>query len=205
MDSHKLAVKFFADPALAADIPEGSLVPVFHGWIRERRVPGHLLVDVADYQHVPEGPGTVLIAHEANIHLDKGGGRPGLLYVRKQPVAEATNLRGRLTAVFRAALEACARLEDEPALQGKLRFRTGEALFRVYDRLLAPNTPETFEAVRSQLEGFLSDLYAGAHVSMDHRPDPLRLFEVTIKATSAPSVTDLLARSESAAPSAPSR
>ena len=38
---------------------------------RTHAVPDHLLIDVADYAHVPNGPGTVLVAHEANIHIDR--------------------------------------------------------------------------------------------------------------------------------------
>jgi hypothetical protein len=64
------------------------IVPVFHRWIQQKSFPNHLLVDVADYAHVPEGPGTLLVSHEANIHFDRDGGKPGVLYVRKQPAGE---------------------------------------------------------------------------------------------------------------------
>src|SRR5205814_1119849 len=117
----------------------------------------HLLIDVADYKHVPEGPGTVLVSHEANIYTDQGEGRLGLLYFRKQPFAGAATFAERLRATFRDALEACNLLEEEPALHGRVRFRTDELLFRVYDRLLAPNTDETFAEVKPELEAFLSE------------------------------------------------
>ena len=60
-------------------------------------IPDHLLIDVADYEHVPNGPGTVLVSHEANIHLDLADGRPGLLYIRKQPLKG--DLRERIRAL----------------------------------------------------------------------------------------------------------
>src|SRR5687768_4040738 len=158
MDSHKLSVKFFADGATG--LPGDAFVKVFQAWIRDQSLPGHLLIDVADYAHVPGGPGTVLVAHEANIHLDHDENRPGVLYLRKQPVAGATSLRERLATVFRATLQAGLKLETDPAL-GAIRVRTDEAVFRIHDRLLAPNTEATFAAVNPELQAFLADLYQG--------------------------------------------
>lgn len=190
MDSHKLSVKFFAEdaPGVAAD----AFVPVFHSWIREGSVPDHLLIDVADYAHVPEGPGTLLVAHEANIHMDEADGRLGLLYFRKQPTADG-DLAGRLRTIFRAALHACTLIENDSTLGGRVRFRTDEVVFRVHDRLLAPNTPQTFESVGPELARFVSDLYGGPAKS-EYRPDPERLFEIRITAPAPQNVKVLLGR-----------
>src|SRR5258706_13193320 len=80
MDSSKLAVKFFATDASA--LHAEVFVPIFHKWIQTRALPDHLLIDVADYKHVPAGPGTVLVAHEANLSIDQADNRLGLLYAR---------------------------------------------------------------------------------------------------------------------------
>ena len=192
MDSHKLIVKLFADGATG--LPGDAFVKVFQAWIRDQSIPGHLLIDVADYAHVPNGPGTVLVAHEANIHFDREGGQPGLLYVRKQPLAGAATLRERLAATFRAALKAAARLEGDPTVAG-LRFRGEEIVFRINDRLLAPNDESTYAAVRSDLEAFAAELFQG-DVTLTHKHDALRLFEVRIKSSKKASVTDLLSRLE---------
>ena len=55
---------------------------VFNNWI-QRRVTLELLIDVADYLHVHNGPGILLIGHEADYSLDNRAGRLGLLYNRK--------------------------------------------------------------------------------------------------------------------------
>src|SRR5581483_1646097 len=89
MDSHKLAVKFFIEDPSGLKTDE-DFVPVFHRWIQTRAIADHQLIDVADYAHVKEGPGTLLVSHEANFHADLGGGRLGLLYVRKQPLPGGT-------------------------------------------------------------------------------------------------------------------
>ena len=46
-------------------------IPLFHGWIQEKIIPDHLLIDVADYSHIPDGPGIMLIAHEGHFSLDQ--------------------------------------------------------------------------------------------------------------------------------------
>ena len=80
------------------------------------------MVDVADYTHVPDGPGVVLVCHDAIYSLDTGGGELGLLYSRRREthpsVQGIASLDDRLTSVFRRALSACARLERERDLAG---------------------------------------------------------------------------------------
>src|SRR5216683_2708414 len=46
------------------------LIPVFHSWIENRAEDDELLIDVADYIHVPAGPGVVLIGHEGNYSFN---------------------------------------------------------------------------------------------------------------------------------------
>ena len=205
MDSHKLSVKFFATPDSVVEL--AAFVPVFHGFIQRHAIPDHLLIDVADYQHVHHGPGIALISHEANFYTDTGEGRLGLMYQRKQEIPGATSLRQRLAQVVAPALHACDQLERDPALAGKLRFRTDEIVFRVHDRLLAPNTPDTYRDVEPEVRSFLSELYPGDEVSLEPRHAPLTLFEIRIRVGSSAPVTDLLKRLE-ALPSltpAPSR
>jgi hypothetical protein len=198
MDSHKLSLKLFADNA--ERITHDAIVPIFHHWIQEQAFADHLLIDVADYAHVPNGPGTLVVAHEANIHFDREEGRPGLFYLRKQPVAGAESFRERLAAVFRAAVFAADKLQNDPSIAG-IKFRTDEIVFRVHDRLLAPNTAETFKAVRGDLQSFLAELFKG-DVTLEHRQDNERLFEVRIRSNGKASLSDLLGRLEASAPSA---
>ncbi len=199
MESHKLSIKLFADND--ADLKHDVFVPVFQGWIRDQLLAEHLLIDVADYAHVPTGPGTVLVAHEANIHFDYGDGHSGVLYVRKQPVTDTASFRERLAPIFRAALQCAERLENEPTLGG-ITFSTNEIIFRINDRLLAPSNAATFADVKADLQAFADELIPGG-VTLEYRPDELRLFEVRIKSSSNASVSDLLARLEPA--TAPAR
>jgi hypothetical protein len=199
MNSSKLVIKLYADDFLA-DLDVKDVVPVFHSWIQRRAIDDHLLIDVADYAHVPDGPGAVLVAHEANYSLDRFARRLGLSYSRKRPLEGS--FAEKLRFVFIAAMEAAARLEEDPALACRLSFRTDQLTFRINDRLLGPNTSETYEQVRPELERFFGELYGeGASVQLDHLPDAPCLFEVKISVTGAAAVSDvnsLLARLGSA-------
>jgi hypothetical protein len=193
MNAQKLAVKLFlADPSQAHGL---KLLPVFQQWIQIHAMDEHLMIDVADYDHVPDGPGTVLVTHEANLYLDHLGGRPGLSYQRKQPLPGP--FADRLATVFRYVLQAAARLEEHPGL----RFRTDELSVRIADRLLAPNTSETFESVRHDLETFTQNLFGPqGNYEITHDPAPDKLFEVTIKSNKNVPVADLLTRLQSLVP-----
>src|ERR1035437_1287853 len=96
-----------------------ALIPVFHKWIEEQ-IPGELLLDIADYRHVPAGPGVVLIGHQGDYSVDNTGNRLGVRYNRKAPL-DGSN-EDRLKQAARAALAACRRLETESRLGGTLRF-----------------------------------------------------------------------------------
>src|SRR5687767_3516535 len=183
MDSHKFAVKLFVQDPSRVDVHE--FVPIFHGWIQRAAVPDHLLIDVSDYAHVHHGPGTLLVAHEANFYTDQGEGRLGLMYQRKQP-AEGTFV-DRLRQAFVATLEGAQRLEKDPALSGRIKFRTEEVLVSIHDRLKAPSTPETFEAVRGDLQQFFNDAYDG-DVALRHVGTDETVFKVEVKMTGSPSV-----------------
>jgi hypothetical protein len=176
MDAFRISAKFFVEDASRLDVRE--FVPIFHSWIQNHAVPEHLLVDVADYAHVHEGPGVVLIAHEANFYMDQAQGRLGLMYSRKHPAAGSFQDRVR-QAVF-AASDACTRLEEDPLLAGRIHFPLTEAILRVHDRLHAPNTLETFEQLRPELQKVF-----GPNAKIEHRPSPLKLFEVRVTAANA--------------------
>ena len=147
MDAYRFGVKFFiADPE-SVDLQD--FVPIFHTWIQKQILKDHLLIDVHDYSHIRQGPGILLVAHEANLSIDAADNRPGLLYYRKQPTAGSDE--ERLSGLLKTAIEACRLLEDEPVLKGRVRFKTDELLIISNDRLNAPNDEEGFSKLRPVL------------------------------------------------------
>ena len=154
MDLHKFCVKIYAEDPGATRLD--AFIPVFHRWIQKQAVEG-MLIDVADYGHLPQGPGVLLVGHEADYAMDGMEGPLGMLYTRKTSVGG--RLSDRIAGAFWAALGACVKLENEPEFQGKLRFDAGRALFIGNDRLNAPNTEEAFQALRSDLSAALAKIY----------------------------------------------
>lgn len=168
-------IKIFAD---RADIQIGDAIAVFHQWIQDSVTP-ELLVDVADYQHVPDGPGVMLIGHEANYSLDETDGRLGLLYNRKAAVEG--DAQAALRQAFDAALNAARLLETVTPFAGKLHFDEGDVEIIINDRLLAPNTDTTWDALRPEIERFFTSLYGEGHVVLEHRGEPRDRFRVGVQ------------------------
>src|SRR5258707_522581 len=120
MTSHKIAVKFFIENPAA---PAGSeLVPVFHSWIQTHAVADHLPIDVADYQHVKDGPGTLLITHEANFSLD---GDDAALNLSPSPSysGERVGVRGRTSSCAFIARDTTSRSAPHPIPLPRVRGR----------------------------------------------------------------------------------
>jgi hypothetical protein len=157
MDAHELQLKIFLTPDSAKAVPPEAFVPVFHRWIKERLLP-ELVIDVANYLHVPDGPGVVLIGDGSDYFMDQREGRLGLLHSRKRASAAPAD---RLRDLARRTLDVAARLEREPALSGSVHFSPNELVFRVNDRLAAPTTDATFAAVQPELERMATQIFGG--------------------------------------------
>lgn len=157
MDAQKLQLKIFLSPESATSVELETFIVVFHRWVKERLLP-ELLIDVANYVHVPEGPGVVLIGHGSDYFMDQGEGRLGLLHNRKRAGFASAD---RLADLARRTLHAAALLERDPALSGKIRFAPNELLFRINDRLAAPNSDATLAAVRPELDTLAGKIFGG--------------------------------------------
>lgn len=193
MIHQRISVKYFVNNPSVVDLP--SFIPVFHRWIQEQAVEG-VPIDVADYKHVHEGPGVILVGHAGDYAMDMGEGRPGLLYTHKRSTngdSAATPLRDRLRLVFRTALRGCQLLEAEADLKGNITFQTDEALLTFADRLHAPNQPNTFAGLHDDIQVVVGELYAGLDVTLEVADDdPRQPFAVRIDAPGAPGLDTLI-------------
>jgi hypothetical protein len=188
MDAQKLQLKIFVDPESARTLEPDAFIPVFHRWIKEHALP-ELLVDVANYVHVPEGPGVVLIGHGSDYFMDQGESRLGLLHNRKRSGAAPAD---RLADLARRTLNAASLLERDPSLSGKLRFATNELLFRVNDRLTA-SSDATFTAFRPELEALAAQIFEGPF-ELTRVGGPKELFSVRLTSRASGPLSTLLAR-----------
>ena len=185
-----IKVKFFIDAPEAVSLP--AFIPIFHRWIQNSRVEG-LLIDVADYKHVPEGPGVLLIGHEGDYSIDLAQGRPGLLYSRRREWGADETLEERLRTVFGLAIRACQTLEAEEALAGQIKFRTDEVELTFADRLNTPNQPETLETLHDEILTGITSLYREQDVTLERANNHARKpFTLRIQASNAPELSSLL-------------
>jgi len=195
MDTVKYELKFFLDDTSEVELEE--FIPVFHDWIQTQQL-AELLIDVADYRHVPHGPGVVLVAHDAHYAMDLAEGRLGLLYSRRRETHPSRcaiqGVADRLRSVWHCALTACQRLEAHPVLHGRLQFRGNELLLRCNDRLQAPNTPAAYDELCQDLEPFLATLYPGQRVEVEHVSEHTSRLTVGIKVAEPLDVDTLLTR-----------
>jgi len=168
-------IKIFADQA---DIQLADAIAIFHRWIQDSVAP-ELMIDVADYKHVPDGPGIMLIGHEADYSLDETDGRLGLLYNRK--VAVEGDAQAALQQAWDRALTAAKQLESEGPFAGKLHFDTNDVEVLINDRLIAPNTDATWAALSPQIQEFFTGVYGDSNITLEHRGEPRDRFRVGVK------------------------
>lgn len=159
-----------------AEAEPDEFFKVLSGWIPNSP---EVYIDVADYQHVQDGPVTLLVGHYVNYSLDSTGRRLGLLADFKQPL-EGTNVF-KLTHTLLGLLNAAKRLEDDVAFSHRPKFDASEIRFIINSRALAPNTAETFEAVKPELMVVLEKAYGNGNVTVERLTETKQRFMVQIK------------------------
>jgi hypothetical protein len=178
MDFQHINVKLLLDSPERVDL--AAVVPVFHSWIQGKTFADRLL-DVADYRHLPAGPGVVLIGNEGDYSVDNTDGLLGVRYNRKATVSGDNQDRLRQASI--AALMACQQLENAQALAGQVHFNGQDIEFFINDRLLAPNSEETRAGCLDDFRKFSKKLLAGKQCSLSFNEDPRRLLTVFLKAS----------------------
>jgi hypothetical protein len=189
--TNRLSVKLWIKDANGIDVADS--IKIFHRWIQAGEI-GELLIDVHDYSHVSNGPGVMLVAHEAHYRMDDTDGRLGLRYVRKRQLDG--DWSDRLRKVLRETLLAAQALESEPEYAGTLRFDTSTLSLRVEDRLVAPDSPDTITQYTPLIQPIAEELYGGrAELTSDDTPGSP--FGVLISGSDEPSIAELLSRLDS--------
>ena len=190
---HRLSVKFFFEE-LSIDVE--SFIPVFHRWIRENVVPNELLLDVADYKHIVDGPAILLVGHEADYVVDVTDAKPGLMYVRKRDAG--SDLSDALGTTLSQALNGVKLTESDVDLKGKLKLRTDAATIVLLDRLNYPNTANgdgtAATAAQTQLSDDLAPLFGNDAILTRVDNDAREPLTFELRAPSAPDVDALLSQ-----------
>jgi hypothetical protein len=186
MNPQRLAIKLFATRPIARDELH-PFIGVFHRFIQEAAVPG-LLIDVADYAHVPEGPGVILIGHEVDYGIDLSGGRTGLLTTRKR--AGAAGLSDLFRDTLAKAFAAARAIEADDTVS--VRFAPDAIEIWFPDRLAAPNTSSAFDWACKELSPAANAVFgAAARFENVAGSDPRRVLTLRLSGDGA----DLAAKS----------
>ncbi len=169
----RIGIRFEIHQPATVDLE--AVIPVFHRWIQERKLEA-MMIDVADYKHVQEGPGVILLGHADDLGIDNGvaygSDVQGFYYVRKHArLPDIQPLGVRLQEIWQSALQAAALLEQETALQ--VVIDPTRIQLTILDRLAYPCTREALDAVRSEIAAFFAGALGTEALSLSHRdPDP---------------------------------
>jgi len=167
-------------PIGLVDDKPADYVAAFHQWIRKRSL-DELLIDVASYEHVPSGPGVLLVGHECDYSVRFESARRRLTCRHKR------NPSSKGDAVQRSVerlIKAVTLLEQDNSLPGQPRFNRTELLFESNDRLIHPNDAATVERVSSALKQCLPALLGQSVVSVhsDSTPRERVALRITLSA-----------------------
>ena len=147
------------------------------GGIEGQALENHVLIDVANYHHVPNGPGTVLIANEANISLDFADGRLGR-HCRKRTLPAAVLfadcLRGSAQTFKIADL-----LQAEERFGGNSNFDSGNLLIRINWSPASSQFRLHLSAASAQIQMILNDLLGTAVLTPTQ--NPFSVFEIRVQ------------------------
>ncbi len=187
MNLDRFCLKFFAQAR--GEFDDALFIDIFHEWIRLKSLPGTLL-DVADYRHVPEGPGIMLITHEINFAMDYTNNRFGLLAQRK--LGDATTHQERILELLRATITFGTLLEADSRLAGQLQLDGSQFEYASNDRLLLPNTAEAYESIRPDLTVVAGTVYPHQEVTISRvENDPRDRLTAVVKSSQPVSLAAL--------------
>ena len=162
MQLQKFGVKLFINTN--GSYESKDYIPVFHSWIQNNAVEDHLLIDVADYSHIQDGPGVMLVSHEGNFSLDQENQQPGIMYMRKTNIQG--DFKGRFINVLSTAIQAANNLSDNN-INKEVDFIRNSFRFIANDRRVAENTLENQKLYQDRVQKALTELYPTCDVKYE--------------------------------------
>ena len=180
---------------VATDSPPGlnlnPFLEIFGRWRKEKDDPAEW-VDVADYAHIPRGPGIVLIGQRCNFSFDLAPPGPGILYTAKKGLS-GTHEEKILTA-FQWCLDLTNRLASEEEFPNDVKLRTDSFEIRFNDRLETPNNSSTDQELRLPLRSVLDILFGQHSCDLSPQTDPVQCYGFSLVAKRAEPLEVLLGR-----------
>ena len=154
---------------------------------RWRLEEGEEILDLADYAHVPDGPGVILVSHRWHFGIDWAAGKPGLWYSSRKGLTGT--VAERISQAVRGLLEKGNRLLAEKEIPSSVRPLSGDLEITFNDRLRYPNTPESDAQARPALQEVLTRLYGKAGFQVAGETDPGRRLGYRVRAAAVNSLS----------------
>ncbi len=183
IELQRIGVKILTDAP--ATLRLDPFISIFGRWRTEADHPAQW-VDLADYAHMPRGPGVVLVGKRANFSFDMGDPAPGPLYVSKKDLAGAPE--ERLESVVRASFAFAERLAAEAEFPAGVRLDTSALEIVVNDRLEAPNNGSTDAWLRPLVVAVADRLFGRSAYDLERHADPGRRYGFSLRGPAQPAV-----------------
>ena len=179
---------------VAAEAPAGltldPFIEIFGRWRKEKQAADW--VDLADYAHLPRGPGIMLVGHRCSIAFDLCEPGPGILYTARRGLTGSH--AERLASAFAWGLEFAKRLASEPEFPKDIRLRTDSFELKFNDRLETPDTPETDAELRPAVDEVLGKLFGAGGYEVRRLKDSDNAYGFSVRARKAEPADTLLGR-----------
>jgi len=187
-DLQRIQIKIAADAPLGLRLE--PFIEIFGRWRKETHAADW--VDLADYAHLPRGPGIVLVGQRCNVAFDLADPGPGILYAAKKGLSGSH--AERLGAAMQWCLGFSKRLIAEPEFPKDVRLRTDSLELRFNDRLETPNTPATDAELRPAVEQVLNKLYGPGAYALRPLGNEAGIYGFTVRARKVEPLDVLIAR-----------
>lgn len=151
----------------------------FSEWIPDSP---EIFIDVADYQHVNDGPKIILVGHHVDYSLEENDGNFYFVGAQKK-IQEGSN-QEKLKNSFQSFVAAKKRLLQDSVL-GQLSFNDSVLSFIINDRALALANEASFNAIKKDLSTFADDVFGVGAYSLEPVYSAKGRFLVNFKLNSA--------------------
>jgi hypothetical protein len=189
MELQRISIKIHSEAA--ANISLDPFLDIFGRWRHDKAHPAEWL-DLADYAHVPKGPGVVLVGVKALFSFDLTDPAPGLLFITRRGLSGTTEQRFKYA--LRHALDLSQRITAEKNYPAAAKLRTDSLELRCIDRLVTPNTPATDAALKPALEAALNAVFGTGSYQLSPAATDGSPYGYNIKAAKAEPLEALYSR-----------
>lgn len=189
IDLQRISIKIHSEAP--AGVPLDPFLEIFGRWRADKTHPAEW-IDLADYAHVPKGPGIVLIGIKALFSFDLTDPAPGLLYITRRGLAGTPEQR--IKTALRSALDLSQRITAEKNYPAAAKLRTNSLELRLLDRLVTPRTPATDTAMKPAIEAALNATFGSGGYQLTPAPADGSPYGYNVRAGSAEPLEALHAR-----------